>query len=102
MARNTDSNKPAELLAAEHEGQEMLLEFFRGGFRRLRDLHERTGVAEATLSRMARNKHPISMEVAILIEVATEGELPAEKLCPSMAGVMAQFRANRRKVKAAA
>jgi hypothetical protein len=92
VASNHETNKTEDMLAAESAGKDLLLAYYKGGYRRLRDLHERTGMHEAFLSRMARDKRtPISMESAIKIELATDGELPAGLLCPSCADLVAQF-----------
>jgi DNA-binding transcriptional regulator YdaS (Cro superfamily) len=86
--------KSEALIAAEHEGKQKLFAYFRGGIGRQTETANKTGLFPSQLSRMARDERvPISMEAAILIEVASHGELQAEVLCPSKAEVLARYKA---------
>lgn len=57
---------------------------------RQKRLGDATGIGTAGLSRIA-NGAPISAETAIVLHVATKGELKAWDLCPSRAELLHQF-----------
>jgi DNA-binding transcriptional regulator YdaS (Cro superfamily) len=51
-----------------------------------------SGLLPGTLSNMANHPtHGINLEAAMILEVATSGELPAEALCPSGAKLLERF-----------
>lgn len=84
--------KPQSLILAEQEARDLLNNYFKQGIGRQLALANDTGLFASQLSRMARlENHPISVEAAMRIEVATKGELPAKKLCPAGADLIAQF-----------
>lgn len=83
--------KPEELVQAEQAGQQLLYAYCRAKHGNQAFLMRTTGLITATLSRMQNGDTPINFEAAMLIEVATKGELPADKLCPSRADLVAQF-----------
>lgn len=87
--------KPDELVAAEKLAQELLNNYCRAKHGNQAKLVRDTGLLGATLSRMANGHIQINLESALLIDVATGGALPAEKLCPSRAELMTQFLALR-------
>lgn len=80
-----------EELAAARAGQAALHEFFQSRIGRQKDVAAASGIAASTLSSMARERAPITMEAAILIEVAAAGAVRAEVLCPSRANVIDKF-----------
>jgi DNA-binding transcriptional regulator YdaS (Cro superfamily) len=84
MGSNTEP-KSAELLAAEKAGQEALNEYCRRELGIQAELRRNTGIFASDLSRMCRGRKAISFENAVLLDLATNGELPAEVLCPSRA-----------------
>lgn len=86
-----------ELQAAEVAGKEALRAWFRAGVGRQIETARRTGIAAGNLSRMASDPvgTPIGLEHAVLIEVASEGGLRAEVLCPSRADVLGRLLALR-------
>jgi hypothetical protein len=55
-------------------------------------LSRRTGMLEASISRMKSGHIFISMEAAVLIEMGTDRALLAENLCPSMALMLRMYR----------
>lgn len=86
------------LVKAEEAGQKALLSYFRSDFGLQAKVSRATGIVQVVLSRMANHAdYPIAMEAAIKIEVATEGALKAETLCPSCADVLQKFVAARTK-----
>lgn len=81
-----------EQLAAEQAGKAALYNYCRGGIGRQKELAEETGILASILSRLALDPNkPINLEHAVLIDVATNGELPAEVLCPARADVLAKL-----------
>lgn len=87
------ADKPAELIQAEREGQEALRLFFRRDIGVQAAIARTTGIHAPVLSRMGSGRSPISVEHAMLISVATNGELTASKLCPSRADLLDQYTA---------
>jgi DNA-binding transcriptional regulator YdaS (Cro superfamily) len=84
--------KPQSLLVAEQEARDMLQAYFGKHMGVQVELARKTGLFPSQLSRMARlENHPISIEAAMRIEVGSNGELPAKKLCPAGADLIAQF-----------
>ena len=83
--------KAPELIAAEQAAQEALRRYFRRELGMQAMVARETGIAPAALSRMAKHGEVISLEHALRIELATGGELRAEALCPSRAGIVNQF-----------
>jgi DNA-binding transcriptional regulator YdaS (Cro superfamily) len=92
VAPSPQPTKPQSLILAEQEAREELRAYFKAGKGRQLDIAAKTGLYPSQLSRMSRlANHPISLEAAILIEVATAGALSARKLCPSKANWIDQF-----------
>lgn len=83
--------KSADLIAAERAGQDMLYGYCRAKAGRQMELCRATDLLPAVVSRMSNYLTPISFEAAVLFDVATKGELPAEALCPSRADLIARF-----------
>lgn len=83
--------KPDDLLEAEKAGQELLNNFCRAKYGNQTLLARSSGLLVATISRMAGGSTPINFEAAVMIDVATNGKLSAEKLCPGCADLVAQF-----------
>jgi DNA-binding transcriptional regulator YdaS (Cro superfamily) len=94
MARlvTPQSEKPADLVQAEQAANAALRTYFRRDVGVQASVARATGIKPPVLSRMSNQPgYPISLEQAILIEVATNGELQAPALCPSRATLLAQF-----------
>lgn len=89
--RRVGVTKSDELLQAEAEGQKLLYAFCRERHGNQAFLVRATNLLTATLSRMTNGETPINLEAALLLEAATKGALPADKLCPSRADLLAQF-----------
>lgn len=83
--------KSPELIEAEEAAAYALSAYFSRGFGVQAKLSRDTGIEPSTLSKMGKGTGPISLEQAILIDVATDGELRAEFLCPSRADLLARF-----------
>lgn len=83
--------KAPALIEAEARGQAALRAYFdrRIGLQKL--LAEATGLHQSALCRMSKQETPIAFEDAVLIEIATEGELRTEQLCPSRADLLVRF-----------
>lgn len=77
--------KTEEELRAEKEGQQALRTWLKAETGRQARICKSSGILPAVMSRMANKDTHINLEAAILIEVASEGALPAEVLCPSRA-----------------
>lgn len=81
---------------AQKKARAALQNYFRSKSGLQIQVSRATGIAQAILSNMAnRDDYPIAMEAAILIELATEGALKAEQLCPARADVIQRFLASR-------
>lgn len=85
---NNNVPKPPELVAAEAAGKEALRRYCRDRQGRAADIARKTDILPPVLSKMANQGTYINLEAAVLIEVATEGELRAEVLCPARADVL--------------
>lgn len=83
--------KSPELQQAEQDAAEMLYAYFRRDYGVQARVSRDTGLNAAALSNMGKGRYPISLEHAMLIETASNGELQAEKLCPSGAAVLGSF-----------
>lgn len=90
-AIRTRQEKAPELEQAEREGQDLLHGYCRAQAKNQKALSDATGMLPATVSRMANYHARITFEAAVLIDVATAGQLPAERLCPSRAHLLEQF-----------
>lgn len=79
--------KSPEMLKAEEAGRNSLIRYCgqRGAHTRL---CEQTGIDKGAISRMKSGRHSISLELAIILEVATGGTLTVETLCPSRAHLL--------------
>jgi DNA-binding transcriptional regulator YdaS (Cro superfamily) len=91
--RSNPVKKTADLVRAEEKGQKVLYEYCRAKAGVQANLVRATGIYPATISKMSNGKTPISMDAAILLEVATGGVLKAAILCPARAELFAQFKA---------
>lgn len=83
--------KSDELLQAEQDAANALDAYFHSGYGLQAMISRETGLAPPILSRMAKGRQPIPLEQAILIELASNGELRVETLCPSCAPLLVQF-----------
>lgn len=83
--------KTAELLEAEQAGRVMLNSYTRAKQGNQTVLARKTDLLPGTISKMCSGGTQISMEAAILIEVATEGALRTEQLCPGRAELLDQL-----------
>lgn len=83
--------KPPELIEAERAAQEALRRYFRRELGMQALMARETGIQAPALSRMAKKGDTITLEHALRIEVATDGELRAEQLCPSRCELLSQF-----------
>ena len=85
-----------EFEQAEIDGKAKLRTWFRSGVGRQAETSRRTGIFPAILSKMANVPgYGIGFEYAVLIEVATEGAVPAHVLCPSRADALGKLLALR-------
>lgn len=85
------STDPA-IIEAEKEAQAKLHAYMRRRHGIQRELARNTGIKAAFLSKLSNKPNQvIAMETAILIELATDGELKAEDLCPARASVIRRF-----------
>lgn len=84
-------NKPSELIEQEEAGRVLLNAYCRAKQGNSAFLARKTDLMPATVSNMSNGKSPINIEAALLLEVATDGVLLADKLCPGRADLLAQF-----------
>jgi hypothetical protein len=79
--------KSPEILKAEEAGRNALIRYCgqRGAHTRL---CEQTGIDKGAITRMKTGGQGISLELAIILEVATAGALTIEILCPSRAHLL--------------
>lgn len=79
--------KTDEQLAAEDAGREVLQKYCaeRGVQARI---CRRTNILPSALCRLIKGENQIHLEAALLIEMATDGEVRAEVLCPSRAPLL--------------
>lgn len=95
MLRRARKAVPAtdpELRKAERKAQRELRKYIEKEHGRQKQLAADTGIQATFLSRlMNRENQVIAMENAVLIDLATKGELKAEMLCPSRADVIQRF-----------
>jgi len=81
---------------AEQAGKNALYRFYREYHGCQAQLSRDTGLSVPMLTKMARYpEYFITMEAAMLVEVASKGALRAEVLCPSRADLIGQFLALR-------
>lgn len=71
--------------------QVILHSYFRGGIGRQKDASAASGILASTLSSMAHGRVPITLEAAVLLDVATESAVRAQDLCPARADVLDKF-----------
>lgn len=83
--------KSPELQRAEEEAGAALRDFFARDLGVQAQLARDSGLAPAVLSRMGKGRHPISVEQAMRIEIASQGALRVEQLCPARAEVLGRF-----------
>lgn len=77
---------------AEQAGKHTLYRYFREFHGCQAQLARATGIHTAVLSKMASlPEYVITLDAAMLMEVATDGELRAEVLCPSRAELIERF-----------
>lgn len=88
---NYRTPKSPELIAAEQAGKEALRKYFYSGRARQKEMEEKTGMLSSALSRMANKDVHINLDAAVMMEVASCGELRAEVLCPERADVLREF-----------
>lgn len=75
----------------DQDGQAILHSYFRAGIGRQKETAAASGILASTLSSMAHGRIPITLESAVLIDVATEGAVRAQSLCPTRAEALNQF-----------
>lgn len=88
--RNLPPAKKPELQQAEQAAAEALHNYFYRGLGVQARMARATGINPSALSKMGYGG-PISLEQAMLIEVASNGELSAAMLCPSRAELIEKF-----------
>lgn len=89
---NSYTPKTPEMAEREREGKLALRLYFRSEPGRQAELHSKTGILQSVLSKMANQEtYTLNLDSAVLIEVATEGVLRAEVLCPTRAEVLGKF-----------
>lgn len=97
MAKPTTFNwleKPAEQLEAEAAGRALLAEYCKPrGVQAM--LCKRTDMIPSQICRLINGERHLNLEAAMLIEVATDGALPVEALCPSRASLLKTLMRNR-------
>lgn len=76
------------LTPEQRAGQLALHSYFQAGIGRQKKIAAASGIFASTLSSMAHGRMPITLEAAILIEVASGGAVLAEALCPGRADVL--------------
>lgn len=86
----TDSKTPA-LEKKEAAGAAALHTYLRATQGRQAAISRASGIPAPSLSRMSNRRAPISLEAAIALTVATDGELKADVLCPSQRELLAHF-----------
>jgi DNA-binding transcriptional regulator YdaS (Cro superfamily) len=94
MPKSSTNNympKPPELVAAEEAGRMALRTYCRAEPGRAANIARYTGLLPAVLSRMANKDTHINLEAAVMIDVATDGAVRAEVLCPGRAELLGQF-----------
>lgn len=86
-----------EQIAAAMAGKEALRDYCAAERGRAAKLARRTAILPPVLSKMANteNTYTINLESAVMIELATDGALTVEVLCPMRADVFAQIVARR-------
>lgn len=82
-AKNGKSHVPTELELAGKAAMRAYLDRTRGNYTRMaRD----TGISLAVISKMVnRPDYIITLDAALMMELATDGELTVDVLCPSRA-----------------
>jgi hypothetical protein len=91
-----DRERDGALSVEEVAGKQFLHNWFCSGRARQAETARRSGIAAAALSKIARNaEYPVGLEYAILIEIATDGQVPAHILCPSRSEALERFVAMR-------
>lgn len=94
--------KDVAMQRAEKKAQTMLYQYLRQRHGIQREVSKKSGIVAPMLSRLAnREGQVIALEAAMRIEVATNGDLKAEQLCPSGADILKQFLELRAEVKEA-
>lgn len=81
--------KTADELAADERGRLVLVTWCGKKRGRQALLCRKTGIDKGAMSKMCKGEYAIGLEVALIIDVATRGDLPAETLCPSRAHLLA-------------
>ena len=87
--------KDPALLEAEAEGCAVLRKYLKAEMGRQAALARVTGICPPSLTNMSKGGQIIGLDHAVVLEVATAGELRAEVLCPSRAKMLADFLALR-------
>lgn len=88
---STENYKPksAEELEAEQAGKAALRDYFAKTRGRQAEVSRKTRIFPPILCKMAtKPDYTINLEYALLIEVATDGAIRADQLCPSRAGLL--------------
>jgi DNA-binding transcriptional regulator YdaS (Cro superfamily) len=87
--------KDSDLAEAENQASAALALYLRSLVGRHTATARATGIHPPSLTRMSQGKQPITLDAAVLLDVASGGALRAEVLCPSRAKVLAEFLALR-------
>lgn len=93
MRRYTKTENGSELVEmteTDMQGKEILRRYLRDRQGRQATVARRSGISTPVLSKMANQAdYRLNFEAAVLIEVATDGELKADQLCPARADALA-------------
>lgn len=84
---NLDEKSPAQL-AAEERGRLALVTWCGRKRGRQAVLCRLTGIDKGAMSKMCHGEYAIGFELAVILDIATCGELRAETLCPSRAHLL--------------
>lgn len=87
--KTENGSEIVEISDEDLQGKEVLRRYLRDRQGRQATVSQLTGISTPALSKMANMpEYRLSFEAAVLIELATEGELRTEQLCPSRAAVL--------------
>lgn len=76
------------MMDKEERGRRALAEYCWKWRGRALSLSRLSGIHPTAICKMCKGPYPISLEAAVALEVATEGELKATALCPSRAQLL--------------
>lgn len=91
-AKRVPPSSDPKITKAEKKAQQILRDYFWQHRSEQKRIAQETGIKQPFLSRLANKEgQTIALETAMLIEIATNGELRAEALCPARAEVIKKF-----------